>query len=92
MSHNLSCCETRFRCAVDIHCTAALTSLSDSVSYITFLFSEWRIQALISQRIGSDGVISIHKNLSLGVDNQKQILSIEAVAIIYTYFRLTKDR
>ena len=30
-------------CAVDIYCTAALTSLSDSVSYITFLFSEWRI-------------------------------------------------
>ena len=30
-------------CAVDIYCMAALTSLSDSVSYITFLFSEWRI-------------------------------------------------
>ena len=26
-----------------IYCTAALTSFSDSVSYITFLFSEWRI-------------------------------------------------
>ena len=25
------------------YCTAALTSLSDSVSYITFLFLEWRI-------------------------------------------------
>ena len=32
-------------CAVDINCTAALTSLSDSVSYITFLFSEWRIHS-----------------------------------------------
>ena len=30
-------------CAVDIYCTAALTSLSDSISYITFLFSEWSI-------------------------------------------------
>ena len=30
-------------CAVDIYCTAALTSLSDSVSYIIFLFSEWCI-------------------------------------------------
>ena len=28
---------------VDIYCTAALTSLADSVSYIKFLFSEWRI-------------------------------------------------
>ena len=27
-----------------VYCTAALTSLSDSVSYITFLFSEWRIR------------------------------------------------
>ena len=26
-----------------IYCTAALTLFSDSVSYITFLFSEWRI-------------------------------------------------
>ena len=26
-----------------VSCAAALTSLSDSVSYITFLFSEWRI-------------------------------------------------
>ena len=32
-------------CAVDIYCTAALTSLSDSVSYIIFLFSEWRIKS-----------------------------------------------
>ena len=30
-------------CAGDIYYTSALTSLSDSVSYITFLFSEWRI-------------------------------------------------
>ena len=27
-----------------ICCTAALASLSDSISYITYLFSEWRIQ------------------------------------------------
>ena len=26
-----------------IYCTAALTLFSDSISYITFLFSEWRI-------------------------------------------------
>ena len=30
-------------CAVDIYCTAALTSFSDNISYITYLFSEWRI-------------------------------------------------
>ena len=30
-------------CAVDIYCTAASTSFSDSISYITYLFSEWRI-------------------------------------------------
>ena len=30
-----------------VNCTAALTSLSDSISYITFLFSEWRIQVKI---------------------------------------------
>ena len=29
-----------------VYCTAALASLSDSVSYITFLFSEWRIPSL----------------------------------------------
>ena len=43
---NLSCFETRFRLLCRcIYCTAALTSLSDSVSYIIFLFlfSEWRI-------------------------------------------------
>ena len=28
-----------------IYCTAALTSFSDSISYITFLFSKWRIGA-----------------------------------------------
>ena len=32
-------------CAVDIYCTAASTSFSDSISYITYLFSEWRIPA-----------------------------------------------
>ena len=31
-----------------IYCTAALTSFSDSVSYITFLFSEWRIPTLLT--------------------------------------------
>ena len=36
-------------CAVDIYCTAALTSLPDSVSYITFLFSEWRIRSDIDR-------------------------------------------
>ena len=29
-----------------VYCTAALTSLSDSIRYITFLFSEWRIGCL----------------------------------------------
>ena len=33
-------------CAVDIYCPAASTSLSDSASYITFLFSEWRIDII----------------------------------------------
>ena len=32
-------------------CTGALTSFSDSISYITFLFSEWRIEfSLFSSR------------------------------------------
>ena len=35
-------------CAVDIYYTAALTSLSDSVSHITFLFSEWFIETIVS--------------------------------------------
>ena len=30
---------------VDIYCTAALTSFSDSINYVTYLFSEWRIEA-----------------------------------------------
>ena len=30
-------------CAVDIYCTATLTSFSDSISYITYLFLEWRL-------------------------------------------------
>ena len=35
-------------CAVDIYCTAALTSFSDSISYLTYLFSEWRITVCIN--------------------------------------------
>ena len=30
-------------------CTVALTSLSDSESYMTFLFSEWRIDNVVSK-------------------------------------------
>ena len=30
-------------CANGFYCTAALTSLSDSISYMTILFSEWCI-------------------------------------------------
>ena len=43
MSHNLSCLETRFRITVPliIYCTATINSLSDSVSYTTFLFLKW---------------------------------------------------
>ena len=32
-----------------IYCTAALASFSDSVSYITFLFSEWSIKNQVTQ-------------------------------------------
>ena len=35
-------------CAVDIYWTAASTSFSDSISYITYLFSEWRIDTDIT--------------------------------------------
>ena len=31
------------------YCTASLTSLSDSVSYIAFLFSEWRIEKKLTE-------------------------------------------
>ena len=43
MSHNLSCLETRFRITVPliVYCTATINSLSDSVSYTTFLFLKW---------------------------------------------------
>ena len=34
-------------CAVDIYWTAASTSFSDNISYITYLFSEWRIQSCV---------------------------------------------
>ena len=30
-----------------VYCTAALTSLPDSINYITFLFSEWGITFLV---------------------------------------------
>ena len=33
-----------------VYYTSALTSLSDSVSYITFLFSEWRIEVATFRR------------------------------------------
>ena len=33
-------------CVVNIYCTAVLTLLSDSVRYVTFLFSEWHISYL----------------------------------------------
>ena len=41
-----------------VYCTAVLTSLSDSVSYITFLFSEWRIASV---------KVKIFMHLSFGV-------------------------
>ena len=52
-----------------VYCTAVLNSLSDSVSYITFLFSEWRIglskimlqrefYRLISQSLRSASVVT----------------------------------
>ena len=34
-------------CAVDIYWTTASTSFSDSISYITYLFSEWRIEETV---------------------------------------------
>ena len=33
-------------CAVGIYCTAALTSFSNTISYITCLFWEWHIKAI----------------------------------------------
>ena len=42
-SPKLSWNEVQAAVPLMIYCTAALTSLSDSSSYITFLFSEWRI-------------------------------------------------
>ena len=32
-----------------VYCTSALTSFSDSVNYITFLFLEWHIEVQILQ-------------------------------------------
>ena len=47
--NNLSCCETRFRLLCRWYLLhSSLTSLSDSVSYITLLFSERRIVCEIS--------------------------------------------
>ena len=40
-----------------VYCTAALTSLSDSIRYITFLFSERRIWRLLKLFI-KNGIIS----------------------------------
>ena len=41
--------------------------------FLKIFKSEFPIQALISRTIMNENVISIYQNLSLGVDNQKQI-------------------
>ena len=44
MLHNLAVLKQGSGCCtLMIYCTAALTSFSDSISYVTYLFSEWRI-------------------------------------------------
>ena len=46
------CCdEVQTAVTLIIYCTAALTSLSDNVSYMIVLFSEWRIRAEITVEI-----------------------------------------
>ena len=40
----LSCNEVQAAVPLIIYRTAALTSLSDGISYITFSFSEWRVK------------------------------------------------
>ena len=37
-----------------VYYTAALTSLSDSVSYVTFLFSEWRMDKRTGQKVSEN--------------------------------------
>ena len=46
-------------CAVDIYCTAALTSLSDSISCITYLFSEWHRQHKLHNIYFRNGIFTL---------------------------------
>ena len=42
-----------------IYCTAASTSFSDSVSCITFLFSEWHINLIGLEKFKGDAALSL---------------------------------
>ena len=53
-------------CAVDIYWTAASTSFSDSISYITYLFSEWRIAVEEIRRMEMNGGAYLPPDISLG--------------------------
>ena len=47
-----------------IYCTAALTSFSNSISYITYLCSEWRIEYGFLSVFSMVGNIMLYSNFS----------------------------
>ena len=69
MLHDLNCLETRFELLtpLTVYCPAALTSLSHSISYITFLFLEWRTKEWGSNR-GNIWPVRLHnENFTLSI-------------------------
>ena len=57
---------------VNVTCYGLLFFAQIDTLFLTF-FEEFLIQALISQQIVNENVLSAHENLSLAVDKQKQV-------------------
>ena len=63
-----------------IYCTAASTSFSDSVSCITFLFSEWRVSVLVILRQERPETLEIecisHSANKVYAESRKQVIEV----------------
>ena len=65
---------------VDIYCTAALTSFSDSISYITYLFSECGIFTLISEKKYFDKLVQrIRVKIALNVVKASKLVQMKLI-------------
>ena len=71
-----------------VYCTAALTSLSDSISYITFLFSEWHITRT------SESLIDIMMTKSKEKVTETDVVhcGISDHSLVYGIYKIEKEK